>query len=320
MEGRNLISGDARIRNILYISGTRADYGLMVSVLNAIRNMPEMKVEIVATGMHLMHEFGNTVNEIRKDGFDIYEIESTYERDDRQSAAIFIGEFAQNLAKKLSEIEPDIILLLGDRAEMLSGAIVGSYMGIPVAHVHGGDVTSTVDEHTRHSITKLAHLHFAATKKSASRILKMGEEKWRVYTVGSPALDGIFAEQFAKPAELERMYGIDASKQLILAVQHPVSVEHSSSEAQMRETLEALTELGRQTVLVYPNADAGGRAMIREIRRYEERSFLKAFKSIPRNDYLGLMRIASAMVGNSSSGIVEAPSFHIPDTTPAADR
>jgi GDP/UDP-N,N'-diacetylbacillosamine 2-epimerase (hydrolysing) len=299
-------------RKILYITGTRADYGLMQSVLREIEKLPNMELEIIATGMHLMEEFGMTVNEIKKDKFRIHEIDATFEGDDKESTANFIGKFIQLLTTKVKEIKPDIILLIGDRAEMLGGAIVGSYMGIPVAHVHGGDVSSTVDEHARHAITKLAHLHFPATKKSASNILKMGEERWRVHTVGSPSLDGMFDGQSAKPEKLERKYGIDSSKQLILAVQHPVSIEYSSAAAQMKETLEALVKLEKQTVLVYPNADAGGRAMISEIRRYEGCSFLKIFKNIPRSDYLGIMRLASAMVGNSSSGIVEAPSFRIP--------
>lgn len=310
--GRSYSPGHDRMRKVLYISGTRADYGLMVPVLEAIRSTPGMNVEIVATGMHLMHEFGNTISEINQDKFKIYTIPSIYEKDDRASTAIFIGDFIKNLTIKIPEIKPDIILLLGDRSEMLGGAIAGIYAGIPVAHVHGGDVTSTVDEHARHAITKLVHIHFPATKKSTSRILKMGEEKWRVHTVGSPALDGILSGRYTDPAELENKYGLDLSKQLILVVQHPVSIENVSAAAQMRETLEALVELGKQTVLIYPNVDAGGRAMIQEIRRYEDRSFLKTFKSIPHSDYLGMMHAASAIVGNSSSGIIEAPSFHIP--------
>jgi UDP-hydrolysing UDP-N-acetyl-D-glucosamine 2-epimerase len=300
------------MRRVLYISGTRADYGLMVPVLRAIQETPGMEIEITATGMHLMHEFGNTVDDIRRDGFKIYEINARYDKDDKESMAAFVGKFIEILSKKISDIKPDVILILGDRAEMLGGAIVGNYMGIPVAHVHGGDVSSTVDEHARHAITKLAHIHFPATKKSAKRILKMGEEKWRIYIVGSPAIDGILAEQFTESIEIAKKYGIDKTKPLLLAVQHPVSAEHEDAERQIRETLDALAILNIQTILIYPNADAGGRAMINVIKEYENRKFLKTFKSIPHSDYLGIMRMASAMIGNSSSGIVEAPSFHLP--------
>jgi UDP-hydrolysing UDP-N-acetyl-D-glucosamine 2-epimerase len=299
-------------RKILYITGTRADYGLMRSTLRDIEEHPKLELEIVATGMHLMKEFGRTINEIKKDGFTIHEIDATYDDDNKESMANFVGKFIQLLTRKVKEIKPDIILLLGDRGEMLAGAIVGAYLTIPVAHLHGGEVTSTVDELGRHAITKLAHIHFSATENSAERIIKMGEDQSNVFVVGAPGLDSILNENLIEPTELSKKYNLELSKPILLVVQHPVTTAVNDAPDQIRETLEAISELNHQTILIYPNADAGGRRMIEVITKYEKYPFIKTFKSIPHKEYLSLMRIASAMVGNSSSGIIEAPSFGMP--------
>ena len=299
-------------RKILFITGTRADYGLMRETLFAIKRKPGLKIEIVVTGMHLMPEFGETIDEIKKNKFKIHKVNVTYEKDDEESMAHFIGKFVNCLTDKIKKIKPDILLLLGDRAEMLGGAIVGAYLTIPTFHIHGGEVTSTVDEFVRHAITKLSHVHLVATKNSAERIIKMGEDPWRVFIVGAPGLDTIFDAKLISSKEIAKKYNLNLSEPILLIIQHPVTIEIENSALQMKETMEAIKELGYQTIVIYPNADAGGRKMIRVIKEYERYPFLKTFKSILHNDYLSLMRIASVMVGNSSSGIIEAPSFHLP--------
>jgi len=299
-------------RKILYISGTRADYGLMKGVLFRIKNHPKLNLVIVATGMHLMPEFGETISEIKKDGFKIHKINTVYEEDNKESMVKFIGRFLQLLIKKIKRIRPNIILLLGDRAEMLAGAIVGTYLNIPVVHIHGGEVTSTIDEFNRHAITKLSHIHFPATKNSAKRLIKMGEESWRVFVVGAPGLDIILNKRLFLKEKIAEKYNLDLKRPILLVIQHPVSEEVDKAGFQMKETMEAIKELGYQTVVIYPNADAGGRKMIKVIEKYRKYPFIKIYKSIPREDYLSLMRWATVMVGNSSSGIIEAPSFHLP--------
>jgi len=299
-------------RKILYITGTRADYGLMKSVLREIENHPKLELEVIATGMHLMPEFGMTINEIKKDGFKIHEIAATYEQDNKQSMANFVGKFIQLLTDKVKKIKPDIIMVLGDRGEMLAGAIVGTYLTIPVAHIHGGDISSTVDEIVRHAITKLAHIHFPATEKSAERIIKMGEDPSNVFVVGAPGLDKILNENLIEPTKLSEKYNLDLSEPILLVIQHPVTTEVEDAPTQIRETLEAISELRYQTILIYPNADAGGRNMIKVIKEYEKYPFIKIFKNIPYKEYLSLMNIVGVMVGNSSSGIIEAPSFGLP--------
>jgi len=299
-------------RKVLYISGTRADYGLMKTTLFSVKNSPGLDLEIIVTGMHLMPEFGKTANEIKKDGFKIYEINAVYDKDSKGSMADFIGKFIPLLIEKIKKIKPDIILVLGDRAEMLAGAVVGAYMTIPVAHIHGGDVSSTIDDTSRHAITKLSHIHFPATKKSSERIKKMGEEKWRIFMTGAPGLDDILAAKLVSDKIIAEKYKLDLLKQILLVVQHPVTAEINQAKAQMEETMSAIKELGHQTIVIYPNADAGGREMIKVIEKYRKYPFIKIYKNITRIEYLSLLKITNVMVGNSSSGIIETPMFHLP--------
>ncbi len=299
-------------RKVIYITGTRADYGLMKTLLNKIDSHPKLELELIVTGMHLLEEFGHTIDEIKKDGFKIHEITSTYEKDDKKSMAMFVGNFIKKLSKKIEDIDPDFILLLGDRGEMLGGAVVGSYMSIPNVHLHGGEITSTVDEMARHAITKLSNIHLPATNKSAERIRKMGEDPKYIHVVGAPGLDSVLNEELLSRETLEKRYDIDLSEPVIMVVQHPVTIEYENAGEQIRKTLDVIKELGYRTILVYPNADAGGRKMIEEIKKYEDLSFLTTYKSIPRKDYISLLSNSDVLVGNSSSGIIESPSLGIP--------
>ncbi len=305
------------MRKIAVLTGTRAEYGILRPLLRAIENHPNLDLALIVTGMHLSEEFGYTIEEIKRDGFKIdAKIEMLHKEDTRSAMAKSIGECIKKITEVLDRIKPDFLVLLGDRAEMLAGAVAASYTGVPIAHLHGGEVSGSIDDSVRHAITKLAHLHFPATRKSAKRIIKMGEEPSRVFVVGALALDTILNEKLPSRVELSKKYDLDLSKPILLVVQHPVVTEADEAAYQIKETLDALVELNHQinhqTILIYPNADAGGRRMIKMIKKYRKYPFLKCFKSIPFNDYLGLMSIASVMVGNSSSGIIEAPSFHLP--------
>ncbi len=301
------------MRKIAVITGTRADYGIYKSVLSSIEAVPELRLSLLVVGMHLAPEFGYTLKEIENDGFKISaRISLLHNEDTKEAMAESIGLSIVEISKQLALIKPDILLVLGDRGEMLAGAVSATYLGIPIAHIHGGDISGNVDEPVRHAITKLSHIHLAATAQSAERIMKLGEEPWRVHVVGAPGLDMVRNGAHPEPAEFAKKFGLDLSKPLIMVVQHSVVSESDSAEDQIIETLEAITELKTQTVLIYPNADAGGRKMIAAIKRYERYSFIKTFQSLPHDAYLALMKIASVMVGNSSSGIIEAPSFNLP--------
>lgn len=300
------------MRKVAVVTGTRAEYGILKPVLKAIKTHPRLDLALIVTGMHLSKEFGHTIKEIIKDGFKIdAEVKMLHAEDTGAAMAKSAGKCIEKMTEALKRVKPDFLVLLGDRAEMLAGAVTASYMGVPIAHLHGGEVSGSVDDSVRHAITKLAHIHFPATRESANRIVKMGEDQSRISIVGAPALDTILNEKFS-PAELSKKYGLDLSEPILLVLQHPVVTEADEATDQIKETLNAIVDLKHQTIIIYPNADAGGRRMIKVIKKYEKYPFIKSFKSIPYTDYLGLMKIASVMIGNSSSGIIEAPSFHLP--------
>lgn len=302
------------MRNIIAVTGTRAEYGILYPVLKAIEASPKLKLTLVVTGMHLSNEFGYTIKEIESNGFKIgARVDMLLSSDTPEAMAKSVGLGIMGMAQAWGQLNPDIILVLGDRVEALAASIAAAYMNIPIAHIHGGDSSrGGLDEYARHAITKFAHIHFPATKKSAERIIKMGEDEWRVHLVGSPALDVILNEPLLPPDFLAQRLGISLSQPLILLVQHSVTTQVDEAAKQIRETLEAIVELGYPTIVIYPNSDAGGRRMIEVIRQFESYAFIKAFKSLHRKEYLSLMRVASVMVGNSSSGIIEAPSFGLP--------
>jgi len=295
------------IRKVLYVTGTRADYGLMHETLKLLNKEESIQLDVVATGMHLMHEFGYSIDEIKRDNFNLHIVNQTFKKDDERSMSEFIGNLITDLTKLLSQINPDIVLLLGDRGEMLAGAIVASYLQIPIAHIHGGDVSSTVDDAARHAITKFANIHFPATELSASRIRQMGENPDNIFVVGAPGLDSIIKSKNNIDEEyLKNKYNIE--KDFVLVLQHPVSLEVNDSAFQISQTLDAIAQTDYQTILVYPNADAGGRAMISKINEYD----VDAYKNIPHEDFIGLLGMASILIGNSSSGIIESSSFKLP--------
>ena len=301
------------MKRIAVITGTRADYGIYKSVLKNISINRELELSLIVVGMHLSEEFGCTVKEIEHDGFRIVEkIGALHNNDTNLSMAKSVGLAVTKISSALAGLKPDILLVLGDRSEMLAGAIAATYLGLPIAHIHGGDISGNVDEPVRHAITKLSHIHFAATKESAQRIIKMGEEPWRVHVVGAPGLDLILNRPAFDDHQMAKKYRLDLDKPLIIVLQHSVVTEADEASNQILETLEAVKEIGCQTIIIYPNADAGGRRMIEVIKKYEILPFIKTFESLPHEDYLGLMKIASVMVGNSSSGIIEAPSLDLP--------
>ncbi|MCI4667000.1 MAG: UDP-N-acetylglucosamine 2-epimerase [Bacteroidia bacterium] len=299
------------MKKILYISGTRADYGLMRRTLKAIEASDHLELKVLATGMHLMESRGYTLNEIKADNFELIELPVIFEEDSRAAMAAFVGDSLRGMVDIFQAEKPDVILLLGDRGEMLAAASAALYLGIAVAHIHGGEVTSTVDEAVRHAITKLAQVHFPATEDSAKRILKMGESPKHVHVCGAPGLDGI-DESLLSKEELFENLGFDVNKALCLLIQHPVSEEVELAASQIEASLEAILEKNLQTVIVYPNADAGGKSMIEVIQKIEGQAGIKTFSSLQRQRFLSLMKHASVMVGNSSAGIIEAPSFQTP--------
>ena len=299
-------------KKILCFTGTRADFGLMNGVLRQLHAAPDFTVEMLATGMHLMPDFGDTLREVQAEKYPVHVLEAVFEKDDKSSMAAFLGEVVTKGTALVNDIRPDYLLLPGDRAEMLAGAIIGAYGFIPTLHVGGGDVTSTIDNAVRYAITRLAHMHFAPTEASRQRLIDAGEEPWRCFNSGAPALDTILRYEFRPRAEAFPWIGLDPQPPTQMVLFHPESVHSEVAGAQMETLLEAVVTPGVQTVIIYPNADAGGRAMIDVLETYRGRSGLHIFPSLPYEQYLHLLRHADVLIGNSSSGVLEAPSFGIP--------
>lgn len=300
------------MRKIAYVSGTRADFGLMTPILRAIKKSKKLKLQLYATGIHLMPEFGKTFKEVKKEFPEATTIPVTFDSDGRAGTARFAGEFLKKIVAIFEKRRPDTVLILGDRVEMLLTATAALYLGIPIAHVHGGDKTFTVDEVARHAITKMANIHFAATKESAERIKKMGEEARRIHVVGAPALDTILNEKLLSRAELFRKLGLNPKEKIILMTQHPVSEDWESAGEQTEETLAAVKSFGLPAVVIYPHADSGGRKIVKVIEKERRNPLFHIFQSLPHKDFLALEREAAVWVGNSSAAMIESSSFKTP--------
>lgn len=301
------------IRKIAVLTGTRAEYGILRPILKRIFSHQRLELYLIVTGMHLSEEFGYTMVEIEKDRFMIYAKLDTLNKENTGAGmAKYVGNTVVKLAEVFDELKPEMLLLLGDRGEMLAGAIVATCENIFIAHIHGGETSGSIDEGFRHAISKLAHLFFVATEESKQKLISLGEDSSRIFVVGAPGLDDII-ESLLPLEEVAKKYNLDLSKPMVLLVQHSVVTEVEEASNQIRETLEAIVELQLPTIVIYPNADAGGRRMIEVINEYESKhSFIRAYRSLPRRDYLSLMNMATVIVGNSSSGIIEAPSFGLP--------
>ena len=297
---------------VAYVSGTRADFGLMLPILRAIEQSPKLKLEVYVTGIHLMPEFGLTVEEVLKEFPQVKKIDAVFETETREGMAKFTGEFLSKVVDAFSASTPDFVLTLGDRPEMLCTALACLYLGVPTGQVHGGEKTSTVDELARHAITKLSHVHFPATEESAERIIKMGEDAWRVHTVGAPALDVILGTPLPTREDVCREFDLDPTHPFMLVTQHPVSVEAEHAGEQMEQTLAAVKKIGMPAVVVYPHADMGGRAMIEVIEKEKTNPLLRIVPSVPHTTFLALEREAAVWVGNSSGALIESASFKTP--------
>lgn len=305
-------------KTVCVVTGTRAEYGILRSVIREIHKSPRLRLQVVATGMHLSKAFGKTINEIKKDGFVVAaQVVMTPKNDSLEAMARSVGDGIKGIVMALKKLQPDIVVVLGDRVEALAAAIAAAYLNIILAHIHGGDSTQGgLDESARHAITKFAHLHFPATKTSAERIHKMGEENRRIFVVGAPGLDEILHAKVPPRRALLKKFHLDGTQPIALVVQHPITTDVARAQRQIVETLEALRSASLQSIIVYPNADAGGRGMIKVIESYLSRyPYLRGYQSLTREEFLGLMRVANVMVGNSSSGIIESASLKLPVVT-----
>lgn len=312
-------------RKIAIFTGNRAEYGLQYPILKAIAAHPGFEYFLLASGAHLQEDFGYTLKEIEKDGFQVYaEIKLTMEEDTLFSTAQAIGSGILSLSVVLDGIRPDFLVVYADRFEGFAAVVAGTQMNIPTAHIEGGDITEggALDDSVRHAMTKLAHLHFTTNEQAAERVLRMGEEPWRVYNVGFPVIDLIKAGNYATPEEVQKKYGIVPDKPIILFTQHSVTTEFEKASEQVKPSLEAMRVLaakGYQVVVTYPNNDAGGKRIIKEIEKLKQENLdnIYIYKSLGRYYYHGILNLCGrgkgVCAGNSSSGIKETPAFGCPN-------
>ena len=303
------------MRTIGVVTTSRADYSYYVPLLRAISADPELKLQLIVSGMHLVPEFGSTVNLIEADGFPIAaEIETLVGSDTPQAIAKSMGLALTSFAQFFSASRPDILVVLGDRFEMHAAAVAALPFKIPLAHIGGGDVTEgAIDEGLRHGITKLSHLHFVSSQEQERRVLQMGEESWRVVVCGLLSLDNLATFQSLNREQLEARFHVRLPNRFLLVTYHPVTLEYEQTEWQIKELLKALDISGLPVVFTMPNADTANRVLSEAIKVFAaEHSFVWHVHNLGVEAYFSMMSMATAMVGNSSSGIVEAASFKLP--------
>lgn len=301
---------------ILFISGIRSEYDIIYSVLLALQNRPGIDTALVLTGAHLSSLYGRTADLAELDGVKIIgRIESLLNSDSSSARLKSTAVQLLGLVDVISSFGPQILVAVGDREEALTMAMAGAYMGIPVAHIGGGDFAEdgNVDNIVRDAVSKMAHIHFAASRRSGDRLLQLGEEPWRIHVVGAPGLDRFIATPRISRKEVSASLDFDITEgPILLVIQHSISSEIEEAEDQMLKTLAAAAGTGLRTLISYPNSDAGSHRIIKAIEQFGSHPKMKVYRSLPRNVFVNLLRFVDVLIGNSSCGIIEAPSMKLP--------
>ena len=306
------------MRKICVVTGSRAEYGLLSGLMHAINNDSELELQIIATNMHLSPEFGLTYLNIEQDGFVINKkVEMLLSSDTANATAKSVGLGFIGFADALEDLQPDMVVVLGDRYEILCAVSTALFYKIPVAHLHGGEITEgAYDDCIRHSITKMSHLHFTSTEQYRQRVIQLGEDPNRVFNVGAPGIENIKKVPLMNKEELEStLDGFTFGDKALLVTYHPVTLENSTSEEQIKNLLAALDEyLDYKVIFTLSNSDTDGRIIIQLINEYVAKHTDRAvaYPSLGLKRYLSTLQFIKAVVGNSSSGIIEVPSFGIP--------
>lgn len=303
----------AEPRKIVYVSGTRADFGLMKKTLATIDRSDGLDLEILVTGMHLDERYGRTISEIEDSGLRI--LGKVPNVSGEETGAAMAKNLAGVLDKAVSLFAakpPDFVVVLGDRGEMLAGALAAAHLNIPVVHIHGGERSGTIDESIRHAISKLAHFHFVATADAKDRLVRMGEIARSIYVVGAPGLDGLTDLATKSRAKIFQELGFDPSRKLVLFLYHPVLQEAQKSQNEAEALLSVCLDLDLQVLALMPNSDAGSKRIRQILFARMDGKNMRVETHLPRADYVSTMAACDAIVGNSSSGIIEAATFGTP--------
>ena len=295
------------------VTGSRAEYGLLKNVIKLIKLEPTMQLQIIATGSHLAEKFGSTYKEILEDGIIIdFKIDILDDVINEQTTSIAMGKVQAEVSRILQETKPDLLLVLGDRYEILSAVIAALLCKIPVAHIHGGEVTTgAFDDSIRHSITKMSHLHFVATEKSKKRVLQLGEKPETIFNFGGLGVDAIESNEYVSKEEIQKLTGIKFGEKNLLVTYHPETMSRKSPREQISIVLDALAKKNEiNFIFTGANADPGSDEITNEIKKFVElRSNAIYCSSLGQRNYLSTILYCDGVVGNSSSGILEVPSF-----------
>ena len=303
------------MRTIGVVTVARSDYGIYLPILRQIQADRELQLKLLVSGMHLSAEFGLTAEAIVSDGFEVAEqVEMLLSSDTPEGISKSIGLGVISFTQVFTRFRPDVLLVLGDRFEMYAAAVAALPFKIPVAHIHGGEITQgAMDDVLRHCLTKLSHLHFVSTPEYARRVAQLGEEPWRIHVSGAPSLDNLNTMVLPSHEELEAQFHIRLQPAPLLVTFHPVTLEFERTEWQIGELMAALSQLGMSVIFTMPNADVGNGIIRKHIGEYvNTHSAAWSVANFGTRSYLGTMQYVAAMVGNSSSGIIEAPSFKLP--------
>lgn len=296
-------------KKILFLTGTRADYGKLKSLMVKVENSPNFELNIFVTGMHMMSKYGMTSIEVEKEGFtNIYKYINQNFND---SMDVVLAKTVLGLSDYVKELKPDLIVVHGDRVEAMAGAIVGSLNNILVGHVEGGEVSGTIDELIRHSISKMAHIHFVSNALAKKRLLQLGELESSVYEIGSPDLDVMVSNNLPSIEQVCQKYEIPFNDYGVLMF-HPVTTELDSLKCEIQSVVNAVIESGKNYVVIYPNNDHGTDIILEEYKRFKSLNRIRIFPSIRFEYFLVLLKNSQFMLGNSSAGVREAPFYGLP--------
>ncbi len=303
-------------KRVMVITGTRADYGLLKPVMQAIDRHPKLQLQVMVTGMHLLPLFGNTVKEVVADGWNIdVRIKLQGDKDDIIGQATAMGRAITKMAETFNNMKSDIVLLLGDRLEMFAAAAAATACQKVIAHIHGGDAAAGIqDDAYRFAISKLAHIHFAASQGSKNRLIRLGEQPFRIYLTGSPALDNLSKNICRNKNKLSKWAGFDINDDFIIILQHPAGASAAKECQLMKQTLRGCNHNSLKKLVLYPNCDTGFSGIISAINSYcTSQSHNNYFVAthLPREIFMGLLRHCIALVGNSSCGIIEAGRLNV---------
>lgn len=297
------------IKRILFITGTRADYGKMKSLMQALDDSDKFEVFVFVCGMHLSKKFGSTYTEIINDGYKNTHVAHGLKQS--FDACINLGDTIAYLSGYVDNVEPNMIIVHGDRMDALAGAVVGALHNIMVGHIEGGELSGTVDESIRHAISKFAHVHFVCTEEARERLMQLGESTSRIHIIGSPDIDIMMSKNLPSLENAKKRYEIDFEQYAIL-MYHPVTTEYSFIGEKIRKVVDAIIYSNRNYIVIYPNNDLGSEVILHEFERFTNNKRFRIFPSLRFEFFLTLLKNADFMVGNSSAGVREAGIYGIP--------